>query len=141
MALIGLLIGVPDATAHIRDNWFDIPRVIGNGALFAVFAASFTFAVSSLTDRRMVATLIIVGIIMLSGFAELIIELFDLPQLAESLIGLLNLIDLNASIIPSIFFGTYSESYDLNVSIPIAWIVLLTASSILATWRFYTAQR
>ena len=138
---IGLLVGVSDAVGHIQDNWLDIPRFVGNSAVFAIFAASFTFAVSSLTDRRMIATLIVVGTIMISTFAELIIGLFEPGGLTENLVGLVNLIGLNSNVIPSIFFGTYSESNDLNVSIPIAWIALLTAGSVFATWRFYSKQR
>ena len=138
---IGLLVGVSDAVGHIQDNWLDIPRFVGNSAVFAIFAASFTFAVSSLTDRRMIATLIVVGTFMISTFAELIIGLFEPGGLTENLVGLVNLIDLNSNVIPSIFFGTYSESNDLNVSIPIAWIAFLTAGSVFATWRFYSKQR
>ena len=116
-------------------------RFVGNSAVFAIFAASFTFAVSSLTDRRMIATLIVVGTFMISTFAELIIGLFEPGGLTENLVGLVNLIGLNSNVIPSIFFGTYSESNDLNVSIPIAWIAFLTAGSVFATWRFYSKQR
>ena len=138
---VGLLIGVSDSLGHIQDNWTDIPRFVGNSAVFAVFAASFTFAISSLTDRRMIATLIVISVIMISSFAGLIVELFNPPDSVSDPIALVNLIDVNTSIIPSIFFGNYKETYDLNIVFPIAWIVLLTAVSIFATWRFYSRQR
>ncbi len=138
---IGLLFGVADSLGHAQDNWLDVPRFVGNGIVFAIFTTSITIAISSMTDRRMIATLIVVGTIMISTFAELIIGLFEPGGLTENLVGLVNLIDLNSNVIPSIFFGTYSESNDLNVSIPIAWITLLTAGSIFATWRFYSRQR
>ena len=138
---VGLLIGVSDSLGHIQNNWTDIPRFLGNSAVFAVFAASFTFAVSSLTDRRMIATLIVISVIMISSFAGLIVELFNPPDSVSDPIALVNLIDVNTSIIPSIFFGDYTETYDLNIFFPIAWIVLLTAGSIFATWRFYSRQR
>ena len=138
---VGLLFGVADALVHIQDNWVDIPRFIGNSAVFALFAASFTFAVSSLTDRRMIATLIAISIIMISSFAEFIIDLFQPPDAIRDPISLLDLIEINNEIIPSIFFGNYKESYDLNVFFPIAWAVLLTVGLLLATWRFYSKQR
>jgi ABC-2 type transport system permease protein len=138
---IGLLFGVSDAVGHLQDNWVDIPRFIGNSTVFAVFAASFTFAVSSLTDRRMIATLIAIGIIMISSLVPAIVEIFDPSENVENFVALVGLIDLNSNIIPSIFFAAYEDNYDLNMSFPIAWMVLLTAGFILATWRFYKAQR
>ena len=138
---IGLLFGVADSLGHAQDNWLDVPRFVGNGIVFAIFTTSITIAISSMTDRRMIATLIVVGTIMISTFAELIIGLFEPGGLTENLVGLVNLIGLNSNVIPSIFFGTYSESNDLNVSIPIAWIAFLTAGSVFATWRFYSKQR
>lgn len=138
---IGLLIGVSDSLGHIQDNWTDIPRFIGNSTVFAVFAASITFAVSSLTDRRMIATLIVISVIMISSFVELIVDLFEPPDAIRDPITMIDLIEINTSIIPSIFFGTYNENFDLNIIFPIAWIVLLTAGSIFATWRFFSRQR
>ncbi len=138
---VGLLFGVSDSIGHIQDNWTDILRFVGNSAVFAVFTASFTFAVSSLTDRRMIATLIIISVIMISSFAGLIVDLFNPPDSVSDPIALVNLIDINTNIIPSMFFGTYKENFDLNIFIPIAWVVLLTAASIFATWRFYSRQR
>ena len=138
---IGLLIGVSDSVGHIQNNWLDIPRFIGHSTAFAIFVASFIFAISSITDRRMIATLIAVGAIMISTFAELIVGLFKPGDLVEDLMRLVNLIDLNSSIIPSMFFGAYDGNLELNIFIPIVWVVLLTAGSIVATWRFYNAQR
>ena len=138
---LGLLIGVSDSLGHIQDNWTDIPRFVGNSAVFAVFAASFTFAVSSLTDRRMIATLIVISVIMISSFAELIVNLFEPPDAISDPITLVDLIEINTGVLPAMFFGTYNENFDLNITFPIAWIVLLTAGSIFATWRFYSRQR
>ena len=136
---VGLLIGVSDSLGHIQDNWTDIPRFVGNSAVFAVFAASFTFAVSSLTDRRMIATLIVISIIMISSFTGLIINLFEPPDSISDPITLVDLIGINTSVIPAIFFGNYYEN--LNIFIPIAWVSVLTTGSIFATWRFYFRQR
>ena len=138
---LGLLVGVSDSLGHIQDNWTDIPRFVGNSAVFAVFAASLTFAVSSLTDRRMIATLIVISAIMISSFAELIVDLFQPPEAIREPIALVDLIEINTSIVPSIFFGTYNEARDLNVIIPIVWVVAIIAVSIFATWRFYSRQR
>ena len=138
---VGLLIGVSDSLGHIQNNWTDIPRFLGNSAVFAVFAASFTFAVSSLTDRRMIATLIVISVIMISSFVELIVDLFEPPNSISDPIGLVDLIEINTGVLPSMFFGTYNENFALNIFIPIAWVALLTAGSIFATWRFYSRQR
>ena len=138
---IGLLIGVSDSLGHIQENWSDIPRFVGNSATFAVFAASFTFAVSSLTDRRMIATLIVISIIMISSFTELIVNLFEPPDFIRDPIALVDLIQINTSVLPAIFFGTYNENFDLNIFIPVVWVIVLTAGFIFATWRFYARQR
>ena len=138
---IGLLIGVPDAIEHVKNNWTDIPRLISNSVVFALFAASFTFALSSLTDRRMIATLIVFGTLVILALSDLIVEIFDTPDFITNLIALLDLIELNTEVVPSIFFGTYEESFELNVFLPIAWTALLIVGSIFATWRFYQAQR
>ena len=138
---VGLLFGVGDSLGHIQDNWLDIPRFAGNSIVFAIFTTSITIAISSVTDRRMIATLIIIGIMMIASIAPGIISIFNPSDTVTELINLIGLIDLASNIVPSVFFNTYAESYDLNIAIPIIWIILLTAGSIAATWRFYQAQR
>ncbi len=138
---VGLLFGVGDALGHIQDNWLDIPRFVGNSIIFAIFTTSFTIAVSSITDRRMIATLIIIGIIMIASIAPQIISVFNPSDTVMEVISLIGLIDLSSNVVPSIFFDSYAENYDLNIAIPITWILILTAASIAATWRFYQAQR
>lgn len=138
---VGLLFGVGDALGHIQDNWLDIPRFVGNSIIFAIFTTSFTIAVSSITDRRMIATLIIIGIIMIASIAPQIISIFNPADTVMEVISLIGLIDLSSNVVPSIFFDSYTENYDLNIGIPIAWIIILTTASIAATWRFYQAQR
>ena len=138
---IGLLFGVADSLGHAQDNWLNIPRFIGNGIVFAIFTTSITIAISSMTDRRMIATLIIIGIIMIASIAPGIISIFNPSDTVAELINLVGLIDLSSNIVPSIFFDTYAEAYDLNIACPIAWMILLTGGSIAATWRFYQAQR
>ncbi len=138
---VGLLFGVADALGHIQDNWLDIPRFIGNSVVFAIFTTSITIAISSITDRRMIATLIIIGIIMIASIAPGIISIFNPSNTVTELINLIGLIDLSSNIVPSIFFDTYSENYNLNIAIPIVWVILFTIGSIAATWRFYQAQR
>ena len=138
---IGLLFGVADSLGHAQDNWLDIPRFVGNGIVFAIFTTSITIAISSMTDRRMIATLIVIAVFVISSFAELIVNLFDPPASISDPIALLNLIEINTGIMPSIFFGTYHETNDLSMFLPVAWVGLLTTVSIFATWRFYSIQR
>ena len=138
---VGLLFGVGDALGHVQDNWLDIPRFIGNSIAFAIFTTSITFAISAITDRRMIATLIIIGIMMIASIAPGIVSEFNPPETVMELINLVGLIDLSSNIVPSIFFDTYAESYDLNIAIPIVWMIILTVGSIAATWRFYQGQR
>ena len=89
----------------------------------------------------MIATLIIIGIMMIASIAPGIVSEFNPPETVMELINLVGLIDLSSNIVPSIFFDTYAESYDLNIAIPIAWMIILTVGSIAATWRFYQGQR
>ena len=138
---IGLLFGVGDALGHAQDNWLDIPRFIGYSLVFATFTTAISIAISSITDRRMIATLIIIGIMMIASIAPGIVSIFNPSDTVMELVNLIGLIDLSSNIVPSIFFDTYSENYDLNIAIPIAWMILLTVGSIAATWRFYQGQR
>lgn len=138
---VGLLVGVADTVGHIQENWLDIPRFLGNSLVFAIITTSITIAISSLTDRRMIATLIIIGIIMISSTVPSLISIFNPSDTVMELINLIGLIDIASLIIPSIFFDTYAESFKLNIAIPIVWMILITVVSIAATWRFYQAQR
>ena len=138
---IGTLIGVTDPMDHIRDNWQDIWRFVANSAVFAVFAASFAFALSSVTDRRMIAALIIMGVLILSSIVPGIVGLFSPPDTVNDLVQLTGLIDFNSAIVPSLIFGSYGDDYDLQVAAPIAWWLLLTGLSLLGFWRFYSRQR
>ena len=138
---VGLLIGVSDATEHLRENWSDILRFTGSSMVYAVFIASFTLAISSLTDRRMIGTLIVISVVMISSLVPAILQIFQPPDGVNDLIALVDMIGFNSSILPSIFYGTYGDNYDLNISLPIVWVIILTAGSLVATWRFYQSQR
>ena len=133
----GIMFGVPDLPDYISDNWADIPRFVGMSALLAVFATSFTFAMASLTTRRMIATLIVMAIFIVSSTAvELFLELTNLEDL-EDWIRLLDLSGLHAATLNQIVFGEYDADGNLSAFIPLAWYAILSISSILATWRIY----
>ncbi len=138
---VGLLFGVTDATEHLRENWLDVPRFFANAAIFAALVSSLTFALSSVTDRRMIATLIVFAVIILSPIVGQVVSLFDATNLVVEAASIFDLINLTTVIVPQIVFGEFSTNHELNILVPIAVLTGVTVLSMFATWRFYHAKR
>lgn len=66
---IGLLLTSSDPWGYLKDNWLDIPRFIGAGALLALFVTAIPMAVASFTTRRAYATAFVIGVFFVSTFA------------------------------------------------------------------------
>lgn len=132
----GIAFGVSDLGGYFRDNWLDIPRFLGASLLLAMFVNSFVFLVSSLTDRRMIATLIAIGIVFVSS---VVFESIGAAVNSEW-IDLLSLIGLSFGTIGEIVFGEYPSDADLPAFVPLAWYVLLIVVFTAATWRIYESR-
>lgn len=89
----------------------------------------------------MIATLIVISVIMISSLAPTIVGIFNPSETVNDVVALVDMIGINSNMVPSILYGTYDDNYDLNMFVPISWVIILTASSLIATWRFYQSQR
>jgi ABC-type transport system involved in multi-copper enzyme maturation permease subunit len=66
---IGLLLTSSDPWGYLKDNWLDIPRFIGAGALLAAFVTAIPMAAASFFKRRAYATAFVIGLFFVSMFA------------------------------------------------------------------------
>ena len=65
--LVGLVLANSDPVNYLGDNWLDIPRFLGAGALLAVFITTLPLAVSAFTTRRAYAAAIVIGLFVISS--------------------------------------------------------------------------
>ena len=65
--LAGLILTSAEPLDYLRDNWQDIPRVIGAGVLVALFVTVIPLAVAGFTTRRAVASVFIIGLFFISS--------------------------------------------------------------------------
>ena len=67
--LAGLVLSAADPLEYLRDNWLDIPRILGAGFLLAAFITTLPLAVSAFTDRRAMAAAFVIGLFIISSAA------------------------------------------------------------------------
>lgn len=68
---IGLVLTAEEALDYLRDNWLDIPRFLGAGALIALFVTVIPMAVAALSARRAyVAAFVIAAFLVSSATVE-----------------------------------------------------------------------
>ena len=65
--LIGLVLSAPEPVDYFRDNWLDIPRILGAGLVVALFTTTLPLAVSAFTDRRAYAAAFVIGLSVISA--------------------------------------------------------------------------
>jgi ABC-2 type transport system permease protein len=63
---VGLILGASSPWDHVQENWLDIPRFLGAGALIALFITVVPLAVASFTNRRAVASAFVIGLFFIS---------------------------------------------------------------------------
>ena len=64
---IGLVLSASDPAEYLRENWLDIPRILGAGLVVAVFLATAPLAVAAFTDRRAYAAAFVIGLFIISA--------------------------------------------------------------------------
>ena len=64
--LAGLILSASDPLDYLRDNWLDIPRILGAGLLVAIFFTTLPLAVSAFTNRRAYAAAFVIGLFIIS---------------------------------------------------------------------------
>ena len=67
--LAGLILSASEPLDYLKDNWLDIPRILGAGILLAIFITTLPLAVSAFTDRRAYAAAIVIGLFVISTAA------------------------------------------------------------------------
>ena len=64
---VGLVLSASDPAEYLRQNWLDIPRILGAGLVVAVFLATAPLAVAAFTDRRAYAAAFVIGLFIISA--------------------------------------------------------------------------
>ena len=136
---ISSLLVVPNAIEWVTDEWTILPRMFGASAVISIFATSFVFLISAMTDRRAIASVLLVGIVMV---IPLILSIVTLVAgeggYAPALISLLNPVTLPTETVVQVFFGEeYSGSDVLHPFIPIFWCAVVASAFTAVTWVLY----
>jgi ABC-2 type transport system permease protein len=163
--LVGLVLSAADPVDYLRDNWLDIPRILGAGLAVAAFTTTLPLAVAGFTNRRAYAAAFVIGIFIISSFAGGILTSCDesgdaggsrdqgdiaaVETECEPLMGdaakWLGLLDIGRvpTHVNDMIFGTDSNEHlarevaKLPKIVPIGWYVLLTAGPAFALWWRY----
>ena len=153
--LAGLILSASEPLEYIKDNWLDIPRILGAGLLVAIFITTLPLAVSAFTDRRAIAAAIVIGLFIISlAAAEIMTECDgnhgrETQGKCEPLTGeaakWLGLVDITRAPtnVNNMIFGVEDETNrsrliaELPRIVPIGWYVLLTGGLATALWWRY----
>lgn len=136
---VGSVLVVPNAVDWVSNEWTTLPRMLGASAVIAIFVTSFVFLVSAITDRRAIASVLLIGIVMvvpvIIGIAGLVA---GQGGYAPALLALLDPILLPTQTVVQVFFGEeYTGSDVLHPIMPIAWCGVLAAAFTAVTWVLY----
>ncbi len=161
--LVGLILSAADPLDYLRDNWLDIPRILGAGLVVAAFTATLPLAVAAFTNRRAYAAAFVIGLFIISsavggilttceedgngdggerraGAAEAQCE--PLTGDAAKWFGLVNMFTVPIHV-NDMIFGVETDAQgadqvaDLPKIVPIGWYLLLTAGPAFALWWRY----
>ena len=154
--LIGLILSASDPVEYLRENWLDIPRILGAGLVVAVFLATVPLAVAAFTHRRAYAAAFVIGLFLISatvsGVLTACTETGESGQCEQRVTGgaarWLSLVSVGEAPtrVNDIIFGkddSGSANDDAGVSaelpraVPALWYALLTCSLGVLLWRRY----
>lgn len=129
----GILVFEDDPIGYLRENWADLPRIVGAGLVLAVYYGLVGLAVSSLTGRRAFA---------IGGYLLLLVAPTVLSGLLQEAVGGAEELDLIAfSILPIGFAGHFFP--DAAGDIPntaaqyaAAYLVVVAAAAAVLLHRF-----
>lgn len=158
--LAGLILSAADPWDYIRDNWLDLPRILGAGLLVAIFITTLPLAVSAFTTRRAYAAAFVIGLFIISSAAAGILTECDEnhggslssaegarqcePLTGDSAkwFGLLGMGRVPTHV-NDMIFGVEDEgrlsrlTAELPRVVPIGWYVLLTGGLAFVLWSRY----
>ena len=158
--LASLVLSAPEPLDYLRDNWLDIPRILGAGLLVAIFITTLPLAVSAFTNRRAYAAAVVIGLFIISSAAAGILTECDerhgggqrsaeSTRQCEPLTGdsakWFGLVDLGRvpTHVNDMIFGVEDEGLrsqltaELPRIVPIGWYVLLTGGMGFVLWTRY----
>ena len=158
--LAGLILSASEPLDYLRDNWLDIPRILGAGLLVAFFITTLPLAVSAFTSRRAYAAAFVIGLFIISSAAAGILTECDEnndgrrrsaegTRQCEPLTGdaakWLGLVDMGRvpTNVNGMIFGVEDEgrrsqlTAELPRIVPIGWYVVLTGGLALVLWSRY----
>ena len=158
--LAGLILSAADPWDYIRDNWLDLPRILGAGLLIAIFITTLPLTVSAFTTRRAYAAAFVIGLFIISSAAAGILTSCDdshggnrpspggtrqcEPLTGDSAkwLGLVGMARVPTNV-NDMIFGVEDEgrssrlTAELPSIIPIGWYVLLTGGLAFVLWSRY----
>ena len=158
--LAGLILSAADPWDYIRENWLDVPRILGAGLLVAIFITTLPLAVSAFTTRRAYAAAFVIGVFIISAVTAGILTDCDendggrrqtaegarqcepLTGDAAKWIGLVDMGRVPTNVNDMIFgvedVGLNSQlNAELPRIVPIGWYVLLTGGLGFVLWWRY----
>ena len=158
--LAGLILSASEPLEYVKDNWLDLPRILGAGLLLAIFITTLPLAVSSFTNRRAYAAAFVIGLFIISSAAGGILTGCDEgngggqrggdgngqcePLTGDSAkwFGLVSLGRVPTNV-NDMIFGVEDEGQqsqligELPRIVPIGWYVLLTGGMGFILWYRY----
>ena len=136
---LGSLLAVPNAVEWVRDEWMVVPRMFAAAGILALFTTAFIFLISAVTDRRAIAAVIAIGIIMvLPAVVGILSAIAGMGSVTGSLATLFDPVSLPSSMVPSVIFGDeFNGSSVLHPAVPLVWCAVLVAAFSAITWALY----
>ena len=153
--LAGLILSAADPMEYMQDNWLDIPRILAAGFLLAAFITTLPLAVSAFTDRRAIATVVVIGLFIISAASAGILTSCDEHQnrsrseRCEPLTGdaakWFVLIDVGGvpTSVNRMIFNAEDDGQRAQLTaelpriVPIGWYVILTGGLAFTLWWRY----
>ena len=89
---VGLVLGAENQVDYIRENWANLPRSAAAGAALAVFAATLTLGVSAFVGRRAIASVFVIGLVLITS-AVSSIAMEEMTSENEKWLALLSISD------------------------------------------------
>lgn len=137
---IGSLLAVPNAAEWFVDEWLLIPRMVLSSAVIALFITAVVFLVSALTDRRAIASVAIVGLMLVTQVVVgITTELSEQDGLLWALATLIDLVGLPTVTTTQIVFGeAFTASEEMHFSIPLIVTAAMAGGATFGTWFLYS---
>jgi ABC-2 type transport system permease protein len=139
--LIGLVMGNPDPSGYLRENWLNIPRILASGAAIAAYMTTLSMFVAGFTTRRAYASVFMVGLFVITtpfttGLA------MEIGGTAGQWISMFNLSNIPVHVNDWIFgeasgVTAAAPAGELGPRILVAWYALWVTAPAVVLWARY----